>query len=242
MQQDNANDRLSRITTLWTLVLQAHAGPTDAATAAQCLLMQRYCGAVYRYLLGALKNEEAAADLFQDFAVRFLRGDFRRADPQRGRFRNYVKTALINLVNDYRNAPRLQPLPENLATPPDPICECEQSESTFIESWREEMVSRTWAALAETHSNLFTVLMCHVRAPDVPAQQKAEQLAAELEKPFTANQFRVTLHRAREKFAELLVEEVRHSLESPSDAELEQELRDLHLLSLCESALQRHRG
>ena len=77
------DDRLSRISTMWTLVLQAHGGPADAATTAQRLLMQRYCGSVYRYLLGAVRDEDAAMELFQEFALRFARGDFRRADPQR---------------------------------------------------------------------------------------------------------------------------------------------------------------
>lgn len=240
MDQESRNERLSRISTLWTLVEQAHAGPTDAATTAQRVLMQRYCGAVHRYLLGALRNEEAASDLFQEFALRFLRGDFRRANPERGRFRDYVKTALINLVNDYRNAPRLQPLPDNLATPPGPLYDPNESDETFIESWREELLSRTWAALAEAHPPLFTVLICHVQRPDVSAQQKAEQLAAELEKPFTVNQFRVTLHRAREKFGDLLVQEVACSLETHTEAELLAELRDLHLLKLCGTALKRH--
>ena len=43
----------------------------------------QHCGAAYRYLLGAVHDPDAADDLCQDFAVRFLRGDFRRADPGR---------------------------------------------------------------------------------------------------------------------------------------------------------------
>ena len=31
-----------------------------------------------------------------------MRGDFGRADPERGRFRDYVKTTLINLVINQR--------------------------------------------------------------------------------------------------------------------------------------------
>src|SRR5262245_18556900 len=83
--------RLSSISTLWSLVEKAHQ-ETIAAAIAQRALLQRYCGAVYRYLLGALLDEAAAEDLFQDFALRFLRGDFRRADPGKGRFRDYLKT------------------------------------------------------------------------------------------------------------------------------------------------------
>jgi len=36
--------------------------------------------------------------------VRFLRGDFRKADPQRGRFATMSKRPLSNLINDYFRA------------------------------------------------------------------------------------------------------------------------------------------
>ena len=53
-------------------------------------------------MLAALKDADAADEVFQEFALRLVRGDFRRADPQRGRFRDFVKTALINMVINYR--------------------------------------------------------------------------------------------------------------------------------------------
>ena len=109
MDPHQLETRLSRISTRWSVVFQAHAGPVDTAQAALRLLMQRYSGAVYRYLLGAVHDPDAAADLAQEFALRFLRGDFRRADPQRGRFRDYLKTALMNLVTDYYRERQARP-------------------------------------------------------------------------------------------------------------------------------------
>src|SRR5262245_24574346 len=119
MEAPSVDSHLSQISTLWTALRNAHAESPDAATTRQRLLMERYCGAVYRYLLGALRDPDAAMELLQEFAERFMRGEFRRADPQRGRFRDYVKTALIHLVTDYyrdrRKAPRS--LPAHLAAP-----------------------------------------------------------------------------------------------------------------------------
>src|SRR5207244_8784969 len=109
MDQEEFNQRLSRISTLWTVVLQAHQGSAEAVTKAQQLLMQRYSGAVYRYLLGAVRDPDVAADLSQEFALRFVRGDFRRAAPERGRFRDYVKIALVHLVDDYYRSRRARP-------------------------------------------------------------------------------------------------------------------------------------
>ena len=51
--------------------------------------------------------------------------------------------------------------------------------------------------------------------------------------------FRQTLHRARKKFAEHLLCEVAHTLESPTQGRLEQELADLGLLEYCRPALER---
>jgi RNA polymerase sigma-70 factor (ECF subfamily) len=169
--------------------------------------------------------------------LRFLRGDFRRADPQRGRFRDYVKTALIHLVNDYYRAQRERPgpLPADVSGPAAPA----DADAQFLASWGEELLNRTWAALAETNPTFHAVLLAHVQHPDLQSPQLAEQLTAQLGKPFTATHIRVTLHRAREKFADLLLEEVARSLETPTEAELEQELRDLRLLKLCTSALGR---
>src|SRR5262245_44520612 len=99
MGPSELEQRLSGIATQWTAVFRAHGETTDSAVSARNRLMLRYSGAVYRYLLGAVRDPDVASDLCQEFAVKFLRGDFRRAAPERGRFRDYVKSALVNLVN-----------------------------------------------------------------------------------------------------------------------------------------------
>src|SRR5262245_19944054 len=102
---------LSRISTPWTLVRRAHGGTADGAADALRLLLQGYCGAAYRYLRGALRDEDAAFDLLQEFVLLVLRGDFRRADPGSGRFRDHLKAALIPPVTDYPREQRARPRP-----------------------------------------------------------------------------------------------------------------------------------
>src|SRR5437763_1715956 len=104
MDSDGLNERLSRIKTRWTELLQAHGDEGNRAAETRRQLLLRYHGAVYRYLLGALRDADQAEELAQDFAVRFLRGDFKRADPQRGRFRDFLKTALRNLLKNHWKA------------------------------------------------------------------------------------------------------------------------------------------
>src|SRR5262245_23516681 len=106
--------RISQIDTLWPVLHKAHGGKPDEVSAAQEAILQRYRPAVKRYLRACLGDEDAAEELSQDFALRFVRGDFRNANPERGRFRDLLKSALYHLIVDHhkrkqRQAPLLAP-------------------------------------------------------------------------------------------------------------------------------------
>src|SRR5690349_6249746 len=53
MSQTPEDARISQIATAWTMLRQAH-GPADEARDARALLVARYRGAAYRYLLKAV--------------------------------------------------------------------------------------------------------------------------------------------------------------------------------------------
>jgi RNA polymerase sigma-70 factor (ECF subfamily) len=235
---------LSEIATIWSMVRQAHGGPGSAVSEAQQGLMERYGGSVYRYLLGALRDRHAADDLFQDFSLRFLRGDFRNANPEKGRFRDFVKTALYHLIVDYQNRRRAgpRPLPEGDSqadpSPPDLV----YSEQEFLASWRNEILSRTWESLAAasrtTGQTYYRVLRFRAENPALSSAQMAERLSEELGKAVKPEWVRQTLRRAREKFTELLLDDLARSLDNPSRERLTQELIDLGLHSYCHEALE----
>ena len=244
MDQEQSLNRLSHITTLWTLVRKAHKPGSDTG-GAQEALMRRYGGAVHRYLLGALRDPHAADELFQEFSLRFIRGDFHRANPEKGRFRDFVKTSLFHLIVDYQKAQKRKPrqfsdnAPEPAAPPSDPA-DCDRE---FLQSWRDELLDRAWIALAEDSEQAgqphYQVLRYRAENPGSTSTQMAEQLSAKLGKKLTPESVRQTMHRAREKFADLLLDEVETTLEKPTAERLEQELIDLELLSYCRSALER---
>lgn len=245
MDSDTIGDRLSGITTLWTLVRRAHDGPPDAVRAAQEELLKRYGGAVQRYLRGIVRDAEAAADLFQEFACRLIKGELHGADPQRGRFRQFVKGVLFHLVADHHRKEKRRPAPlgddlPELAVDPGTLADMDRD---FVRSWREEVLARCWRRLEETerHSGkpFFTVLRFRADNPQMASADLAKHLGTLLKKPLTAAGVRQTLHRAREQFAELVLDEVVNSLESPTPAQLEDELAELGLIEYCRPALER---
>jgi RNA polymerase sigma-70 factor (ECF subfamily) len=238
-------DRLSQITTLWSVVGHAHEQPGDAVMAAQRQLLERYGGAIRRYLLAAVRDPDGADELFQTFAYRFLHGDLRGVSRERGRFRDYVKGVLYHLAVDYHKRSRAQPLPAEhsaLAAGPPSLAD---SDREFLTSWRDELLAHAWAALErferDTGQPYFTVLRYRADHPDVRSPEMAEELSSRLRKRLNSSSVRQSLHRARGKFADLLLEEVVQSLESPSSESLEQELIDLELLEYCRPALERQK-
>jgi RNA polymerase sigma-70 factor (ECF subfamily) len=244
MDDAELQQHLSHILTRWTVVWQAHRGPAQGAAAAQQALVQRYLPAIYRYLLAALRDPHAADEVAQEFALRLVRGDFKRADPERGRFRDYVKTSLFHLIANYQkqNRRRGQPLAE-----PGEVADSEPgtfvSDRDFLDRWREELLRRSWEALKEveqqTGAPYHTVLQFRSENAQLSSAEMATQLSARLGKPMTDVALRQILHRARTRFADLLVAEVGQSLETDDLDRIEQELIDLGLLPYCRSALQR---
>ena len=245
---ENLNSRLSRIETIWTLLADANAASMRAGNA-KLALIERYQGAAYRYLLGATRSADAADEIFQEFAVRVLQGAFQRVDPEKGRFRDYLKTTLFHLISDYQNKQRRNPKqldtaviqPE--AAPPDEA----ESDRRFLQSWCEELLGRAWLNLSEAEKQggqpFYSVLKFRADHPDASSTEMAEQINALLkpESPYSDTTLRKVLQRARARFADVLLEEVEHSLSEPSFDELEQELIDLDLLAYCRSALARRR-
>jgi RNA polymerase sigma-70 factor (ECF subfamily) len=242
--------RLAEISTRWSLLLEANRREGDAAREAQRLLLLRYYGAVYRYLLGATGNQDAAEVLSQEFAVRFVRGDFSRANPERGRFRDFLKTALRNLATDYHRERLRQPahLPadaDRLPAPEVPSAQLWSTDEAFLRHWRQTLLDSAWEAMAKSQSQtgppFYEVLRRRAQQPEVSAAELADQLGRELGQSFTDSGIRQILKRARAQYAELLLGEIARSLQTDELDRLEQELIDLDLVRYCQSALAKRR-
>jgi len=236
--ESDAASRLSQISTAWTLLYRAHEGAGEDVKAARRQLLQDYSVPVYRYLRGAV-DPDAADELYQEFALRFVQGGFKNADPRRGRFRDFLKTALYHLIVDHqrRQARRIRALPAQLEEPAAGQESESPSDQQFLAEWRRELLDRAWNALqkyqTETGQPFFTVLRLRADQPDLSSPQMAERLGPE----WTNGNVRKRLHQAREKFTELLVHEVRQTLDTSDPDLLAEELQDLRLLDYCREVL-----
>jgi RNA polymerase sigma-70 factor (ECF subfamily) len=246
MQQD---ERLSQIQTIWTSMFSVARNIEDQSTHRGKSLRElvlRYYGSVYRYILGMVRDPEMAMELTQEFASRFLRGDYMKADPTRGRFRDFLKVSVRNLVMDYFRRKQVEkvkgpgPLDSDAAEPNDPQ---KANDEAFVSSFREEVLARTWEALAEAEKTsgkpFYTVLRFKIQHSEMNSTEMAEKLSVQLGKPLSDVNARKILQRARSDFADLLLDEVGRTLENPSTEELARELADLRLLDYCKSALER---
>jgi len=241
---------LSQIQTLWSVVELAH-GDNTAMQSAQQKMLDRYGGAVRRYALAALRDEDAADEVFQEFALKFVRGDFRAADPGKGRFRAFVKTVVYRLIVDYqrrrKKLGREGQMHSNLAEPGEVAAATGDgdTDALFQASWRDELLARCWGKLAEYECTsgkpYHTVLRYRVKHPEARSGELAEGLSKLMGKQVNAGAVRVTLHRARDAFADLLLDEVINSLADGSLDAAEHELIELDLLSYCKPALDRRR-
>ena len=169
------------------------------------------------------------------------------ADPERGRFRQFVKGVLFHLVADYHK--KKKRLPHNLhPDAPEPeVADAStfEQDREFLRNWREELLRRAWAALEESDrasgKHFYKMLRLRAEHPDLSSTQLAELLSKALGKPINAAAGRQTLHRAREQFSDLMLDDVVQSLDNPTREQLEQELIDLGLLEYCRPALERRK-
>jgi RNA polymerase sigma factor (sigma-70 family) len=221
-------------TTRWTLVLSAGQGSEETRRAALETLLAAYWRPVYVYLRRKGLPPEAAEDAVQGLFLRLLERDaISRLDPARGRFRSYLLTALQHyLVNLHEHDSALkrggQGQVVSLETidverdlpsvPTDPA-------RAFDREWALSVMERALARLEQEYregrrKGSAAAMLSFFRLDEAPSYERA---AAEC--GMTPSQFKAALHRARERFREILREEVADTV--PADSEGPDELRAL---------------
>jgi RNA polymerase sigma factor (sigma-70 family) len=220
---------------------EAHQGSDTIAGLARNRLVLRYGKAVRSYLGGMLKNDPDADDVANEIMVKMLEGKFGAATSARGRFRDYLKAAVrnaaLNFLRRKHPARRVELDTEELSGSRD-------DEQAWLGDWRRCLLERTQQALKsfqDTHpGNIYATLLDFLSAyPQDDSEQLAQRLQELTGQKFRADAVRKQISRARRKFAELLLEEVKRTLDDPTTQRIEEELIEVGLMPYVRDFLPR---
>jgi RNA polymerase sigma-70 factor (ECF subfamily) len=242
--------RLDSITTRWSLVRRAHAetqttaGLQTSSCQARQALVLRYAGAIRSYIGAITRNDDQADEVAQEVVVRFMRGDFAGADPERGRFRDLMKTAVRNMVrNLWEREARRRGVDVELGQLPL-ARESGQNEEAdcWTDAWRRNALDLAWSALEDHQrrhpdSVAYTLLRLRTDFPDETSEQLATRLSETTGRTIRADALRQQLRRARVLFAQLLVEELADGLDQPTPDRIQDELICLGLYEYIRDVL-----
>ncbi len=222
-----SGEHLTDLETSWTTITSAHT-PGPVGQRAMLELVSRYHDAVERYLRLKLRDRNLADEVFQEFWTKLLTHKLAGADREKGRFRDYVRTVLHRLIIDHFRSRKLQSLP------PGELLDPSSPDADYDRVWREAVIKRVRSRLvtyeANTPKNRYaTVLELRLESPKAPIEDLALRLSEKTGSRVSPEAFRKTLQRARNKFLELLVLELKETIHPSEPADIETEIFDLGL-------------
>lgn len=243
---DEATLHLGNIQTQWSLVRQAHQASIVGASAstARNALVMRYASAIRRFVELVVRNPELADELAQDAIVRLLKGDFAGADPQRGRFRDLLKTAIRNMARNHWAKAKVRSTVDfdldALDGKNDEVSA--ELDAQWTQRWRDHLMTLVWEQLksfeqSQTASFPFTILKLRAEHPDDSSSELAERLSRSTGHAFKADTTRQQLRRARVRFVDLLVAEIANGLPDATPETLKEELLALGLFASVKDVL-----
>lgn len=227
-------------TTRWSVVLRAGGASPEEAHVALEQLCSDYWYPLYAYVRRKGHSPEDAADLTQGFFAKLLGNDFAQTiRPEVGRFRSFLLTALSRfLINEWQKGQRLKrganAFTDSLdaliaergeASYLDEASHADTPEHLFQRAWAETLLTRVLARLSAecaTRADIrFDALKPFLSAGDEPPA--LAEAAAQL--GLTLPAFKSLLHRFRQRYRELLMDEVGQTVGTRSD--VAEELRGL---------------
>jgi RNA polymerase sigma factor (sigma-70 family) len=225
-----SGEHLTDLETSWTTITSAHTPGPDGQRA-MSVLISRYHDAVKHYLRLKLRDQNLADEVLQEFWTKLLDHKLAGADKTKGRFRDYLRTVLHRLIIDHFRSKKIHSLP------PGDLLDPSSSDADFDRAWRDAVIKRVWSRLdtyeANTPKNRYsTVLRLRVSNPKASIEEIATRLSEQLNTSVTAEAFRKTLQRARTKFLELLILELRETINPAEPEDIEDEIHDLGLGNL----------
>lgn len=228
----------SFISTLWSQVLAAADPDSPVGREALNKLMSDYWPPLYAFARARGLDAPTAADRVQEFFAELLEKQWlASADPERGRFRAFLKTAFVRFLAKQRE--RAAAIKRGGGVPPLSL-DLRNAEGALLfqpaggES-PERVFDREWAVITLNHALGRLLQECAdsgreghfelLRTSLGSGMGSSEQLARQV--GLTPRRARNTLHRMRRRLRSLLIEEIAGQVDDPR--EIASELAALRL-------------
>lgn len=221
-------------TTLWTVVLTAGNPASPECEAALARLCQTYWTPVYAFICKRCNSPEQAKDLTQGFFEKFLQKNLAsRAQRTRGRFRSFLMSSVENFLRDEHERStslkrgggetRLsldwdQANDASLTELSGSLTPAEAFEKQWARTLIEKVLQRLTTEYQETgRGSLFEQLQSHLwgDSESIPYSDLSRHFGMSLVN------LRVFAHRMRQRFREVLREEVAQTVDSPDEIDRE---------------------
>jgi RNA polymerase sigma factor (sigma-70 family) len=222
------------VTTHWSVVLSAGRSDTTLARAALEQLCGNYWPPLYAYVRRAGYSREEAQDLTQEFFARLLAQDtIAKADPARGRFRSFLLGSLKHfLAHEWEKAVAqkrgggAQVLPLEFDTAEtrcaQPIAPGDTPDRAFDRQWALALLDVVLGRLRKEYTDsgrdsLFVGMKDTLTGgrSEIPYRELGARLG------LSEGAVKVAAHRLRQRYRELLREEVANTVSKPDDLEAE---------------------
>jgi len=225
-------------TTHWSVVLAAGEESSPQTEAALTRLCQTYWLPIYAFVRKRGHSPEQAEDLVQEFFGNFLEKNYvAKATRERGRFRSFLMTSVENFLHNVhaRNQTRKRGGGVPLLSLDNQDAEAGYLSETTDESDPAKAFEQRWAStvlqtvlqrlrnefVQRSQSELFDALAAHLwgESGSIPYAQVAERFK------FTIANVKTTAFRLRQRYRELLREEIAQTVDQPG--EIDEEIRYL---------------
>jgi RNA polymerase sigma factor (sigma-70 family) len=227
--------------TQWSIVLAAKDAGSPRAADAMAALCAPYWRPLYAYARRSGRSVEDAQDLTQGFFSRLLEKDcLQHVDPGLGKFRSFLLASLKNFMAAEWRHERAQKRGgsvdlvsiEDMTLAEDryasSLALSETPERVYERNWALALLERTTARLEEEFTAAGKRRVFEMLKPYLTGDRDLSYGQAAAEMGISEVTVRVSVHRLRGRFRDLLQEEVRQTLADSCDAQaIEEELRYL---------------
>ena len=225
-------------TTHWSVVMAAGKEPSPDASVALEQLCATYWFPLYAFVRRRGFETHQAADLTQGFFADLLgRQDLRAIDPQKGRFRAFLLSAIKNFIANQIDQQNAQKRGGDVKTLPMDFDQADRRlqlepyheqtpESVFLKQWALTLLERAKDAgrddyVQSNKDRLFDVIQVFLAGD--PAEMSYREVAQNLDKSEGA--IKVAVHRLRRQFHKQIRQEISRTV--ATEAEIDAEIQDL---------------